>query len=318
MTDFWTKQRVLLTGAPGFLARHIWNGLHPRLEMGNLYTVTHLYSDLRDANTIRDELHKYDRYPTLVIHCAGNVGGIGKNRALPAELVYDNLLMNTHVLHEAYLAGVQKFIGIGSVCAYPKHTPTPFREYNLFNGYPEETNAPYGITKRALLVMGQAYRAQYGFNAIHLLLANLYGPGDHVDLQNAHVIPAIIRKMSEAQQRGEKHVTLWGSGDATREFLYVEDAAQAILRAAEVYDSPEPINIGTGQSVSIRHLAQMIAEIVGYTGGILWDTDMPDGQPKRELDVRRAALELGWHTTTELRDGLQKTVAWYQREVVNA
>lgn len=309
MADFWTGQRVLVTGGTGFLGRHVVKAIaqHVSPEAPQV--------ELRDWASVNRLFHRMTG-TSLVIHCAANVGGIGKNRAEPGTIMYDNLLMNTHVLHEAWMAGVRKFVGIGSVCAYPKITPTPFREHNLFNGYPEETNAPYGLTKRALLVMGQAYRQQYGFNAIHLLLANLYGPGDQVNLQNAHVIPAIIRRMIEAREKKERHITLWGSGNATREFLYVEDAAQAILKAAEVYDSPEPINIGTGQSIRIRDLAKLIAEIVGYDGGILWNTQMPDGQPKRELDIRRAALELGWAATTNLEEGLRKTVAWYEQELM--
>lgn len=310
-SDFWSQQRVLVTGGTGFLGRHIIAAIkrftwpyEPRTQLKDRYAAQKIMVNGGTA--------------TLVIHCAANVGGIGKNRAEPGSIMYDNLLMNTHVLHEAYAAGVQKFIGIGSVCAYPKYTPTPFREYNLFNGYPEETNAPYGLTKRALLVMGQAYRQQYGFNAIHLLLANLYGPGDHFGLETAHVIPAMIRRMHEAAQQGATSVKLWGSGEATREFLYVEDAAQAILRAAEVYDSPEPINIGTGQSIRIRDLATKIAALVGYEGRIEWDPNKPDGQPKRELDVRRAAIELGWAASTPFDEGLAKTVDWYMQEAVGA
>lgn len=313
-TDFWHDQRVLVTGGTGFLGQQVVTILNDLTWVEGWDSSV----DLRHAylGQILQE-HSEDGSYTTIIHCAGNAGGIGKNRALPGTLFYDNILMNTHVLHEAYTAGVQKFVGIGSVCAYPKDTPTPFREHNLWNGYPEATNAAYGETKRALLMMSQAYRQQYGFNAIHLLLANLYGPGDHFDLEHSHVIPAIIRKMVDAKTQGQSHITLWGSGEATREFLYVEDAAQAIVRAAEVYDSGEPLNIGTGQSIRIRDLAYLIRDLVGYTGGILWDTDMPDGQPKRELDVRRAALEMQWAAETRLEDGLQRTVEWYIRERVN-
>lgn len=313
-TDFWAQQRVLVTGSSGFLGKKIIHALKP-LGVG---MPGPMFPDYRKRDTIFDVLNNALPNTTLVIHCAANVGGIGKNRAEPGSIMYDNLLMNTHVLHEAYAAGVQKFIGIGSVCAYPKYTPTPFREYNLFKGYPEETNAPYGLTKRALLVMGQAYRQQYGFNAIHLLLANLYGPGDSFDLEHAHVIPAIIRRMHEAKLKGDPSIKLWGSGEATREFLYVEDAAEAIIRAAEVYDSPEPINIGTGQSIRIKDLAAQIAELVGYEGRIEWDAAMPDGQPKRELDVRRALTELKWVAKTRFGAGLRSTVDWYMRDVVSA
>jgi GDP-L-fucose synthase len=306
MNDFWWDQRVLVTGASGFLGRHIVtlcpNKVQPHTQLRNPFAVQKMFDLYADQ--------------TIVIHCAANVGGIGKNQREPATLMYDNLLMNTHVLHEAYAAGVQKFVGIGSVCAYPKHTPVPFREVDLWNGKPEDTNFPYAETKRALLVMSQAYRQQHGFNAIHLLLANLYGPGDHFDPVNSHVIPAIIRKMVEAKQQGTGNVVLWGSGQATREFLYVEDAAQAIIRAAEVYNSAEPINIGTGKSIRIRDLAFIIREIVGYTGGITWDTTMPDGQMERHLDVSRSLDELDWQAQTTLKDGLQRTVDWYMREVV--
>jgi GDP-L-fucose synthase len=306
--EFWRDQRVLVTGGRGFLGRQISSNALP------VNTIISDY-DLRWFDNVHDLY--LDIKPTLVIHCAANAGGIGKNRQQSGAMFYDNILMNTHVLHEAFAAGVQKFVGIGSVCAYPKHTPIPFKERDLWNGYPEETNAAYGETKRALLVMSQAYRQQHGFNAIHLLMANLYGPGDRFDLENSHVIPAIIRKMVDAKAQGITHITLWGSGEASREFLYVEDAAKAIVRAAEVYNSGEPLNIGTGQSIRIRDLAKLIAQVVGYRGGIIWDTDMPDGQPKRELDVSRAALELEWVADTSLEDGLQQTVDWYMRERVN-
>lgn len=313
--DFWRDQRVLVTGAYGFLGDSVSK---------RLYWEEHarVCKFMRDTADLRVPIDVYQTiktsHPTLVIHCAANAGGIGKNRQRPAEMFYDNTLMNTHVLHEAWAAGVQKFVGIGSACAYPKIISAPFKERDLWNGYPEETNAAYGLTKRAMLIQSQAYRQQYGFNAIHLILANLYGPGDHFDLENSHVIPAIIRRMVEAKEQGVTHITLWGSGEASREFLYVEDAAEAIVRAAEVYNSGEPLNIGTGHAIRIRDLAKLIAEVVGYRGGIIWNTDMPDGQPWRELDVSRAAEALEWRAATRLEDGLQQTVDWYMQErVVN-
>lgn len=316
-TDFWHNQRVWLTGGYGFLGNAIAKALSWE-EYTTVYRVKREFVDLRNQGEVANELSTLHRPATIVIHCAANAGGIGKNRQRSAEMFYDNILMNTHVLHEAYAAGVQKFVGIGSVCAYPKILGAPFKERDLWNGYPEDTNAAYGETKRALLVMSQAYRQQYGFNAIHLLMANLYGPGDHFDLENSHVIPAIIRKMVDAKAQGITHITLWGTGEASREFLYVGDAAQAIVRAAEVYNEGEPLNIGTGHSIRIRDLAKLIAGIVGYRGGIIWNTTMPDGQPWRELDVSRAREALDWQATTRLEDGLQQTVDWYMRERVNA
>ncbi len=311
MTDFWIDQRVLVTGASGFLGQHLHALLFELVGESNLFGTTKRYIDLRQPKA--DDLEFSGL--TLVIHCAANVGGIGKNRAQPAQIMYDNLLMNTHVLHEAYAAGVQKFVGIGSVCAYPKHAQVPFQEADLFNGYPEATNAPYGISKRALLVMSQAYRQQYGFNAIHLILANLYGPGDNFDLETGHVIPSIMRKMHEAKVNGDSSVTLWGNGMATREFLYVEDAAAAIVRAAEGYDDGEPLNIGTYPSeVTIAEVAGLIARVVGYDGDIVWDTSQPNGQPRRSLDTTRARKALDWQAQMPLEDGLQKTYDWYVRE----
>jgi GDP-L-fucose synthase len=267
--------------------------------------------DLRQREAVLDLLA--DARPDVVIHLAAVVGGIGANQARPAEFFYDNLLMGTHLLHESWRAGVQKFVTVGTVCAYPRLTPVPFREESLWDGYPEETNAPYALAKKMLLVQGQAYRQQYGFNVIHLLPTNLYGPGDKFDLATAHVIPSLIRKCLEAKRRGDETVTAWGTGSPTREFLYVEDAAEGILLATEHYDKPEPVNLGSGVEISIRELAELIAELSGFEGRIVWDTTKPDGQPRRLLDTSRAEREFGFRARTPFREGLQRTIEWYAR-----
>jgi len=252
-----------------------------------------------------------DSRPDIVIHLAARVGGIGANREHPAEFFYDNLMMGVQLLHESWKAGVQKFVAIGTVCAYPKFTPVPFREEDLWNGYPEETNAPYGLAKKMLLVQSQAYREQYGFNSIFLLPVNLYGPGDNFDPDSSHVIPALIKKFVEAKQRGNKQVVAWGDGSPTREFLYVDDAAEAIVLAAREYDSSEPVNIGSSFEISIRELTELIAELVGYEGEVVWDTTKPNGQPRRKLDISRANREFGFRSRTPFRDGLRQTIDWY-------
>jgi GDP-L-fucose synthase len=267
--------------------------------------------DLVQPEAVRKMLS--EAQPDLVLHLAANVGGIGANRARPAEFFHDNLLMGVQMLHESWKAGVKKFVAVGTVCAYPKFTPVPFREQDLWNGYPEETNAPYGLAKKMLLVQAQAYRAQYGFNAIHLIPVNLYGPRDNFDLATSHVIPALIRKCLEAQRAGENTVVVWGDGTPTREFLFAEDAAEAILLAAERYDSPEPVNLGSGQEISIRDLAREIARLVGFEGRIVWDSTRPNGQPRRALDVTRAREEFGFVAKTSLEDGLRRTVEWYRK-----
>ncbi len=250
--------------------------------------------------------------PELVIHLAAEVGGIGANRANPGRYWYANLIMGAHILEQSRLHGVDKLVVIGTICAYPKFTPVPFKEEELWNGYPEETNAPYGIAKKTLLVGAQAYREQYGLDAIFLLPVNLYGPGDNFDLETSHVIPAQIRKMVEASERGEHEVVLWGDGSPTREFLYVDDCAEAILLAAERYDGPDPVNLGTGSEISIRHLAETIAELTGFEGDLVWDTSKPNGQPRRRLDTERAERLFGFRAKTPLREGLERTVAWYR------
>jgi GDP-L-fucose synthase len=241
------------------------------------------------------------------------VGGIGLNQAKPAELFYDNLIMGSQLIHAAYLAGVEKFVCVGTICAYPKFTPVPFKEEDLWNGYPEETNAPYGIAKKALLVQLQAYRQQYGFNGIYLLPVNLYGPMDNFDPETSHVIPALIRKVHEAQQRGQNYVEVWGDGSPTREFFYAEDAARGILLATQLYNSPEPLNLGTGEEISIRDLIALICELMGFQGEIRWRTDKPNGQPRRCLDVSKAREKIGFVAKVGLREGLQRTIDWYRR-----
>jgi GDP-L-fucose synthase len=249
-----------------------------------------------------------------VIHLAANVGGIGANQAHPAEFFYDNLMMGVQMLHESWKAGVDKFVAVGTVCSYPKFTPVPFREDDLWTGYPEETNAPYGLAKKMLLVQAQAYRSQYGFNAIYLIPVNLYGPRDNFDLATSHVIPALVRKFSEAKFAGEEKVEVWGDGTPTREFLYAEDAAEGILLAAERYDSPAPVNLGSGEEISIRDLARQIARLVGFDGETVWDRTRPNGQPRRALDTTRAQQAFGFTARTTLAQGLERTVEWYKRE----
>jgi len=310
-----TTKRVLVTGGAGFLGSYVVEKLRDRPWVGEIIVSRSREADLRRAEVVDRYLR--DARPQIVIHLAATVGGIGANRASPGAFFYDNLLMGVHTLHYAHLHGVEKFVGIGTVCAYPKFTPVPFREEELWNGYPEETNAPYGLAKKMLLVQGQAYRQQYGFNAIYLLPVNLYGPRDNFDLETGHVIPALIRKFLEAKESASGHtrqasVTLWGDGSPTREFLYVEDAAEAIVLATERYDKPEPMNLGSGQEISIRELARTIAELIGYQGAIQWDTSKPNGQPRRCLDTSRAERELDWQAATPFRDGLRRTIEWYQ------
>lgn len=313
--DFWTNKRIIVTGGAGFLGSFVTRKLRergatdifvPRIEDYNLV----------DANEIRrmyaNALNGMDPGAVLLIHLAANVGGIGANREHPAEFFYDNLMMGVELMHQAYRRGIGKFVAIGTVCAYPKFTPVPFKEENLWMGYPEETNAPYGLAKKMMLVQAQAYREQYGFDAIFLLPVNLYGPGDNFNLQTSHVIPALIRKAVEAKDRGERQLMLWGDGSPTREFLYVEDAADAILTAAEKYDGAEPVNLGSGYEISIRELAAMITRLTGFDGEIIWQTDRPNGQPRRGLDVTRAKEYFGWQAAMPFEEGLRRTIAWFQ------
>jgi GDP-L-fucose synthase len=307
--DFWRERRVFITGAGGFLGGFLRARIE-REEPGEILAPRAAELDLREPHAIRDYLAQHK--PDLVIHAAAVVGGIGANRMHPGRFFYENAVMGIHLIEEARRAGVGKLVCLGTICAYPKFTPVPFREDELWNGYPEETNAPYGIAKKALLVQLQAYRDEYGFNGIFLLPVNLYGPCDNFDLQTSHVIPAMIRKFVEAQDRGERSVTLWGDGSPTREFLYVEDAADGIVRATEGYDGAEPVNLGRGEEISIRDLAVLIAEKTGFRGEIIWDASQPNGQPRRMLDVTRAAQLFGFRAGTSMDEGLTRTIAWFR------
>ena len=301
MTEFWPGRRVMVTGGGGFLGQAVVR----RLEAAGADQVFVPRSrdyDLRTRDGIERALA--DGRPQLVIHLAAVVGGIGANRENPGRFFYENAIMGIELMEQARLASVEKFVTIGTVCAYPKFTPVPFREDDLWNGYPEETNAPYGLAKRMLLVQGQAYRAQYGFNAIYLLPVNLYGPGDNFDPATSHVIPALIKKCVDAIDSGADHIDVWGTGSASREFLYVDDAADGIVLAAEKYNDPEPVNLGTGQEITIRELVELIAEVTGFTGEIRWDPTKPDGQPRRALDTSRAREAFGFVPRKSLQAGL--------------
>jgi GDP-L-fucose synthase len=299
--------RTLITGGGGFLGTHLLERL--RAEGLDPFVARRRDYDLTQADAA-ERLWR-DVQPELAFHLAAEVGGIGANRATPGRFWYANLLMGVHVLEAARRAGTEKLVLVGTVCAYPKHAPVPFREETFWDGYPEETNAPYGVAKKALLVGAQSYRDQYGLNTVYLVPVNLYGPGDNFDLESSHVIPALIRKMGEATERNEPSVTLWGDGSPTREFLYVEDCAEGLWRAAERYDGAEPVNLGSGEEISIRDLAQLVADLVGFAGEIAWDVSKPNGQPRRRLDVTRAEQLLGFRAVTPLRQGLERTIAWY-------
>jgi GDP-L-fucose synthase len=306
--SFWSQKKVLVTGGAGFLGSFVVEKLTER-GCGEIIVPRSRDHDLRDRDVIA---HLYQqRRPDIVIHLAAVVGGIGANRANPGRFFYDNAIMGIQLMEYARQFGVEKFVMLGTVCAYPKFTPVPFKEDDLWNGYPEETNAPYGLAKKMLLVQAQAYRAQYGFNAIYLLPVNLYGPRDNFDLESSHVIPAMIRKCVEAKRAGEQGIVLWGDGSPTREFLYVEDAAEGILLGAERYNGERPVNLGSGQEISIRELAGLIAEEVGFTGNIIWDTTKPNGQPRRCLDVSRARDLFGFEAKHSFRAGIRKTIAWF-------
>ena len=305
MTEFWTGRRVTVTGGGGFLGQAVVRRLRAA-GADKVFVPRSKDYDLRTKEGIDRALA--DGRPQLVIHLAAVVGGIGANRENPGRFFYENAIMGIQLMEEARLAGVEKFVTIGTVCAYPKFTPVPFKEDDLWNGYPEETNAPYGLAKRMLLVQGQAYRAQYGFNSIYLLPVNLYGPGDNFDPASSHVIPALIKKCVDAIEAGADHIDVWGSGSASREFLYVDDAAEGIVLAAERYDGAEPVNLGTGQEITIRDLVELIAEATGFTGEIRWDPSKPDGQPRRALDTSRARDEFGFEAGTSFAVGLRATV----------
>ena len=307
---FWDGKRVLVTGGSGFLGSWVVDALERRGRVQIAAPTSEEY-DLRRREDIERLLA--EARADIIIHLAARVGGIGANRAHPAEFFYDNLLMGTQLLHEAWRAGVPKFVGISTICAYPKFTPVPFREADLWNGYPEETNAPYGLAKKMLLVQGQAYRQQYGYNAVHLIPVNLYGPRDHFDLENSHVIPALIRKCLEARARGDREIVCWGDGSPTREFLYVEDAAEGILLAAERYDGAEPVNLAAGMEISIKDLVQVIASLTGFEGTTAWDTTKPNGQPRRCVDPQRAERAFGFRARTPFEEGLRRTIEWYRK-----
>ncbi|MBD2481135.1 GDP-L-fucose synthase [Planktothrix sp. FACHB-1365] len=305
-----TNKRILVTGGAGFLGRQVVAQLHqagadpnqimiPRSKDYNLCTL--------------DACQKVVQDQDIVIHLAAHVGGIGLNLVKPAELFYDNLMMGTQLIESAYRAGVEKFVCVGTICAYPKFTPVPFKEDDLWDGYPEETNAPYGIAKKALLVQLQAYRQQYGFNGIYLLPVNLYGPEDNFDPKSSHVIPALIRKVYEAQQRGDKTLPVWGDGSPSREFLYSTDAARGIVMATQLYNEPDPVNLGTNQEVKIKDLVETICELMGFEGEIVWETDKPNGQPRRCLDTTRAKEKFGFMAEVGFKEGLKNTIDWYRQ-----
>jgi len=307
--DFWENRRVCVTGGAGFLGSFVLEKLRqrgakeifvPHFEQYNLVEPDAVCRMLDDAR------------PDIIIHLAAHVGGIGANREHPAEFFYDNLMMGVQLIHQAWQRGVEKVVAIGTVCAYPKYTPVPFKEDDLWNGYPEETNAPYGLAKKMLLVQSQAYRQQYGYNSIFLIPVNLYGPRDNFDLRSSHVIPALIRKYLEAEERGEREVVGWGDGSPTREFLYVEDAAEGILLGAERYNGSDPVNLGSGYEISIRDLAEMIARLTGFSGKLVWDASKPNGQPRRGLDVSRADEYFGFRAQMPFEEGLRRTIDWYR------
>ncbi|MEO8586003.1 MAG: GDP-L-fucose synthase [Acidobacteriota bacterium] len=306
--SFWSGRRVLVTGGGGFLGRALVTALERRAP-AKIFAPRASELDLRERDDARAYLAA--QKPDLIVHGAAVVGGIGANRAHPGLFFYENAIMGIQLIEEARRAGVAKFVCLGTICAYPKFTPVPFREDELWNGYPEETNAPYGLAKKMLLVQLQAYRQEYGFDGIYLLPVNLYGPGDNFDLETSHVIPAMIRKFLEAKAAGAPEVVLWGDGSPTREFLYVEDAAAGILDAAERYDGGAPVNLGSGEELSIRDLATLVARETGFSGAILWDASKPNGQPRRKLDVTRAEELFGWKSRTPLSEGLRRTIAWF-------
>ena len=311
--NFWKSKRVCVTGGAGFLGRVVVRKLHergvkdifiPQIEDYNLVELRDINRMLADAKT------------DLIIHLAAQVGGIGANKEHPAEFFYNNLIMGVQLMHRAWETGVEKFVAIGTICAYPKFTPVPFKEENLWDGYPEETNAPYGLAKKMLLVQAQSYRQQYGYNALFLLPVNLYGPGDNFNPKSSHVIPALIRKCIEAQEVGEEEIVVWGDGSPTREFLHVEDAAEGILLASEKYNDSDPVNLGAGSEISIKDLVELIAKKTGFTGELVWDTTKPNGQPRRKLDTTRAFERFGFKAQMSFEEGMDHTIKWFRENRV--
>ena len=334
--SFWKNKRVIVTGGAGFLGSFLTEKLVQR-GTADILVPQIAYYDLTDRDDINrlleDASQPFESRPahlkpanlpgfrpaatdpanSIIIHLAAHVGGIGANREHPAEFFYDNLMMGVELMHQAWKRGIEKFVAIGTVCAYPKFTPVPFKEDDLWIGYPEETNAPYGLAKKMLLVQAQSYRQQYGFNAIYLLPVNLYGPRDNFNLESSHVIPALIRKCVEAQQQGKREIVVWGDGSPTREFLYVEDAAEGILLAAEKYNGSDPVNLGSGYEILIKDLAETISHLTGFDGQLVWDTSKPNGQPRRGLDVNRARQAFGFQAGTSFEEGLRRTIDWYRQ-----
>jgi len=312
MSEFWKNRSVCVTGGAGFLGKFVVQ----RLKQSGCPNIFVPQIENYDLTRLEDIQRMYDKAkPDIVIHLAAKVGGIGANRAHPGEFFYENLMMGVQLLHEGMLRKIEKFVALGTICAYPKFTPVPFKEENLWNGYPEETNAPYGLAKKMLLVQSQAYRQEYGFNSIFLLPVNLYGPGDNFNPESSHVIPAIIKKCVDAIRQGEREIVLWGDGSPTREFLYVEDAAEGIVLATERYNESEPVNLGAGFEISIKELAGKIVQLTGFKGKIVWDTTKPNGQPRRMLDTSRAFEKFGFRAKTNFEEGLKRTIEWYFKEV---
>lgn len=308
INDFWSSRSVCVTGGAGFLGKVVVRKLRER-GVKDIFIPTLDRYDLTRLVDINQMLE--DAKPDLIIHLAAQVGGIGANREHPAEFFYNNLMMGVQLMHRSWETNVGKFVAIGTICAYPKYTPVPFKEENLWDGYPEETNAPYGLAKKILLVQSQSYREQYGFNSVFLLPVNLYGPGDNFDPKSSHVIPALIKKCVEAKEHGEDQIVVWGDGSPTREFLYVEDAAEGILLASEKYNRSDPVNLGSGFEISIKDLVELIARLTGFEGRLVWDTSKPNGQPRRGLDTSRAKEYFGFKAQVPFEEGLKNTIAWY-------